>query len=100
MNHYVLMYQFVDDYLARRGAYRDEHLRLAWAAQGKGELLLAGALADPADQALLLFQGDSPEAAQRFAEADPYVRNGLVQSWRVRQWTTVVGEGAASPVRP
>jgi len=27
-----------------------------------------------------------------FAKADPYVKNGLVKSWRVRKWATVIGE--------
>lgn len=97
--HYLLIYDLASDYLERRAAFRGEHLRLAWAASARGELLLGGALADPADCAVLLFQGDSPAAAEAFAAADPYVRNGLVAQWRVRVWTTVVGEAAASPVR-
>jgi hypothetical protein len=98
--HYLLFYDAAPDYLERRDAYRDEHLALAWKARVRGELLLAGALADPVDGALLLFQGSSPEVAEAFAEADPYVQNGLVKTWRVREWTTVVGEGATTPVRP
>ncbi|MFM0175331.1 MULTISPECIES: YciI-like protein [Paraburkholderia] len=97
--HYLLMYDLVSDYLERRAAYRDEHLKLAWAATERGELLLAGALAEPTDTAMLLFQGDSAAAAEAFAKADPYVLAGLVTRWRVREWTTVVGEGAAKPVR-
>jgi hypothetical protein len=97
--HYLLMYDLVPDYLERRAQYRDAHLKLAWAAAERGELLLAGALAEPADSAVLLFEGDSPDAAQAFARADPYVLAGLVARWRVRQWTTVVGERAARPVR-
>ncbi|MFM0054660.1 YciI-like protein [Paraburkholderia phytofirmans] len=97
--HYLLMYDLVSDYLERRAAYRDAHLKLAWAAAGRGELLLAGALAEPTDTAILLFQGDSAAAAEAFAKADPYVLAGLVTRWRVREWTTVVGEGAAKPVR-
>ncbi len=73
---------------------------MAWQAHERGELLLGGALADPVDMAVLLFTGSGPEAAERFARADPYVTNGLVSRWRVRPWTTVVGEGAAAPVRP
>lgn len=98
--HYLLMYELSPDYLERRGAFRDEHLQLAWDAQERGEIVIAGALADPADTAVLLFSGDSPEAAERFAKADPYVLNGLVTSWRVRPWTTVVGKDAWKPVRP
>jgi hypothetical protein len=96
--HYLLFYDVVPDYAARREAYRAEHLALARAAQARGELVLGGALADPVDGAVILFRGDSPAAAEAFAAADPYVRNGLVTRWRVRPWTTVVGDGAAVSV--
>ena len=98
--HYLLFYDVSPDYLEKRGMFRDEHLRMAWQAQQRGELILAGALADPVDGTMLLFSGDSPEVAERFAKADPYVKNGLVTRWRVRPWTTVVGDLATSPVRP
>lgn len=94
------MYELAPDYLARRGEFRNEHLKLAWEAEKRGELVIAGALADPADTAVLLFSGDSPEVAERFAKTDPYVVQGLVTSWRVRPWTTVVGKDASNPVRP
>lgn len=100
MAHYLLSYTLAADYLQRRAAFRDEHLRLAWQASARGELLLGGALAEPTDRALLLFTGDGPEAARAFAQADPYVRNGLVKAWQVQPWTSVVGPLAASPVHP
>jgi uncharacterized protein YciI len=95
MMHYLLIYDVVPDYVERRAPLRAEHLALARAAQARGELVLGGALADPVDGAVLLFQGDSPAAAEAFAAADPYVRHGLVNRWRVRKWTTVVGDCAA-----
>jgi uncharacterized protein YciI len=98
--HYLLIYELAPDYLERRGALRAEHLTLAWGAHARGELVLGGALADPVDRAVLLFQADSPEVARRFAEEDPYVTGGLVASWQVRPWTTVAGTLAATPVRP
>ncbi len=98
--HWLLMYELAPDYLERRPDFRGAHLDLAWAAVERGELELGGAVGDPVDLAILLFRGESPAAAEAFAAADPYVRNGLVRSWRVRPWTTVVGEGAAMPVRP
>jgi uncharacterized protein len=98
--HYLLLYEYAPDYLERRGAWRSQHLALAWAAHERGELILGGALADPPDQGVLLFQGDSAATAEAFAAADPYVRHGIVRSWRVRPWTTVVGALAATPVRP
>lgn len=98
--HFLVMYDFVPDYLERRPLYRSEHLRRAWEAHDRGELVLAGALADPVDSAVLLFQGENDQAARAFAETDPYVKAGLVRRWSVRQWTTVVGEMAATAVRP
>ena len=98
--HYLLLYTLAPDYLERRAALRDEHLTLAWAAVDRGELVLGGALDAPVDLAVLLFQGDSPAVAEQFAAADPYVRGGLVQTWKVRPWTTVVGSGATTPVLP
>jgi uncharacterized protein len=97
--HFLLIYEFVPDYLERRPLHRSEHLRLAWEAHDRGELVLAGALADPADSAVLLFQGESDKSARAFAEKDPYVKAGLVTRWSVRPWTTVVGTAAATPVR-
>lgn len=99
MKHYLLIYELQDDYLERRKKYRNEHLKLAWEAAGNGDLVLGGALDEPADKAVLLFESDSPEAAHKFAEKDPYVTHGLVKSWSVRPWTTVVGTSASNPVR-
>ena len=97
--HFLVFYEFCSDYLQRRAPYRAEHLRLAWEAQQRGELILGGALADPPAAAVLLFQGEDERAARTFAENDPYVKSGLVTHWSVRSWTTVVGETAATPVR-
>lgn len=97
--HYLMTYELSPDYLEKRPQFRGAHLKLAWEAHERGELVLGGVLTDPVDSAVLLFQGDSPAAAERFAAADPYVKNGLVKSWRVRPWTTVVGKDASTPVR-
>jgi len=93
--HYLLMYDVVEDYVGRRAPFRGAHLAYATQAVERGELLLGGALAEPVDGAVLLFQGDSPSVAERFAVSDPYVLSGLVTRWRVRPWTTVIGPGAA-----
>jgi len=92
--HYLLIYDVVADYVERRAPLRAEHIALARAAEARGELVLGGALANPPDGAILLFRGDSPAAAEAFAAVDPYVKNGLVTRWRVREWTTVVGRDA------
>jgi uncharacterized protein len=93
--HYLLFYEVVPDYTERRVPLRAAHLAHAREFCARGELILGGALANPVDGAILLFRGDSPAAAESFADTDPYVVNGLVTRWFVREWTTVVGEGAA-----
>ena len=100
MKHFLLFYEGAPDYLERRPQFRGAHLKHAWAAAERGELVVAGALADPVDGAVLMFQGEDASAAEAFAAADPYVVNGLVARWHVREWTTVVGALAAAPVRP
>jgi hypothetical protein len=89
--HYILFYELVEDYINRRGPLREQHLTLLRAAQQRGEVVLAGALANPPDRAVLVFR--SQEAAEAFAQADPYVQNGLVTSWRVRELTAVAWPG-------
>lgn len=100
MRHFLLFYEAGPDYLDRRPQFRGEHLRHAWAAHERGELVVAGALAEPVDGAVLMFAGEDKSVAERFAQSDPYVTNGLVARWHVRKWTTVVGDFAATPVRP
>ena len=97
MKHFLLIYDVVEEYLARRAAYRDEHLSLARAAAGSGELRYGGAFANPADGAVLAFRGADRGVAERFALADPYVRHGLVTRWTVREWTVVVGADCPPP---
>ncbi len=97
--HYLLIYDLAPNYLQRRDEFRDEHLKKAWNSKEDGKLVLGGALQDPADQAYLLFEDDSPKSAEEFAKNDPYVKNGIVDSWEVRPWMTVVGEDATNPVK-
>lgn len=88
--HYILFYKTVDNYIEKRAPYREAHLKLAREASQSGNLLMAGALADPADGAVLIFQSDSPAEAEAFAKNDPYVKNGLITEWYVRPWTVVI----------
>ncbi len=96
--HYLLFYDVVADYAARRAPLLAAHLAHGRQAVARGDLVLGGAFANPIDGAVLLFQGNSPAVAEEFAKTDPYVLNGLVTSWRVREWTTVVGPQAAVPI--
>jgi uncharacterized protein YciI len=94
MKHFALMYDVVDRFAERRMPYREAHLALVRSAQARGELVMAGALGDPPDGALLVFRGESADVADRFARADPYVLQGLATRWQVRPWNVVVGGDA------
>ncbi len=89
MTHLLLEYRLAEDYLERRAVLREDHLALARAAHDRGDLLLAGALPDPYDRALLVWTA-ARNVVERFVEEDPYVRHGLVTGWTIRQWNVVV----------
>jgi uncharacterized protein YciI len=99
MKHFLLIYDYVPDYLERRGPLRSAHLELARASVARGELQLGGAVPhDDPPFGLLLFKAETGQVAEDFARADPYVTRGVVATWRVREWITVVGEGALTQV--
>jgi len=100
MGYHALFYHVVENFVERRAPFRQLHLAHAQRALQHHGLLFGGALAEPADTALIVFRGDSPDAARTFAESDPYVLNGLVQRWEVRPWNVVVGELCDLPVAP
>lgn len=89
--YYILFYKTVENYTEKRTPYRAEHLAYAQNFQENGHLVMAGALTDPADGAVLVFKSDSPETARAFALNDPYVKNGLITEWEVREWNVVIG---------
>ena len=95
--HFLLFYDVIEDYIEKRTPFRPAHFAHAQKAFDAGELMMAGALTDPVDGAVFVFRGPSPESAERFAREDPYVLNGLTKSWRVRKWTTVLGDGSSLP---
>ena len=92
VRYFALVYHVTADYLARRAQYRAEHLELAWAAHRRGDLLLGGAFADPADTALLVWRCADKAPIERFVAADPYVNNGLVERHEIREWTVVIAD--------
>jgi uncharacterized protein YciI len=90
MNYYLLIYCVCDDYVTRRAQYREDHLRLARDAHARGELILGGALANPADKAILVFRSNNRASVEKFVDNDPYVRHGLVTHWEIRDWNVVI----------
>lgn len=91
MNYYALFYHVIDDYIIKRAQFREEHLKLANSANQKGELIIAGAFSNPPDGALLVFKTSDKSVVEDFVKNDPYVKNGLVKSWEIREWNVVIG---------
>jgi uncharacterized protein YciI len=101
MKHFLLMYDYVADYLDRRTAFRAAHFALAQAAADRGDLFLAGACTDEGQPiGVLVFKTADRSSVEAFAKADPYVINGIVTRWKVREWTTVLGRDALTKVAP
>ncbi|HKW61875.1 MAG TPA: YciI-like protein [Candidatus Acidoferrum sp.] len=99
MNYYALIYETVDDYVARRSEFREQHLRIAREHRDRGELIFGGAFDDPVDRALLIFRVDDKSKVEEFARKDPYVVNGLVKRWEARPWKVVVGQEPQASTR-
>jgi uncharacterized protein YciI len=91
MSHYVLLYDYVEDVLEKRHPYREAHLNLLKGLHEEGRLAMAGAWNDPVDGAVLIFVGDDDSVVRDFVEKDPYVANGLVTKWWLREWNVVIG---------
>ena len=89
--YWLVKYEVVDNYIERREAFRPDHLKAVNDAHEAGFLVMGGALADPPDGAYILFASDDDAPVKKWVREDPYVRNGLVTSWTVRNWTIGVG---------
>jgi uncharacterized protein YciI len=89
--YFALFYDVVDDFVNRRAPFRQQHLERARDSHARGHLVLAGALDEPVDGAVLVFRAQDRSLVEEFVAGDPYVNQGLVPQWRIRPWTVVVG---------
>ena len=89
--HSLLFYDYVNDIVERRTSFRQEHLTLIREVYEQGALLMAGALTEPVDGAVFVFSTDDRSIVEDFVARDPYVREGLVTSWRIRPWNVITG---------
>jgi uncharacterized protein YciI len=93
MKYFALFYDVVDGFVDKRMPFREEHLRLVREANARGDIVMAGALGDPPESALLVFRVPSSAVVEEFARRDPYVTQGLVVGWKVKPWAVVVQPG-------
>jgi uncharacterized protein len=88
--YHILFYHFIEDYVKRRAAYRTDHLEYANQTHERGKLVIAGALDNPAKDAILVFKFD-PAIIEKFVENDPYFKNGLILKWEIRPFNIAIG---------
>jgi uncharacterized protein len=86
---YVLFYQSAPDVRSKAPLHFAAH-SARWAEfQARGTLLMIGTFADPqAEGSMAVFT--TREGAEEFASSDPFVLNGVVDKWFIREWNEVL----------
>ncbi len=85
---YVMIYENSPSGLEKARLHFPEHRKRLDAFHARGILLMAGPLMNPTDMALGVFT--SREAAEEFIAGDPFVVNGVVAKWSIREWNEVL----------
>jgi uncharacterized protein len=89
---YVLLYSSADDVMETAPVHFPAHRARVDEFHARGDLLMIGTFADPVKDGSMAIFG-SREAAEEFVAGDPFVRNGVVASWELREWDEVLGPG-------
>lgn len=88
---YVLLYESAPNVAENAPPHFPAHKERLDEFQERGDLLMVGTFGDPQSQgSMSVFR--SREAAEEFAAADPFVINGVVRSWEVRDWNEALTE--------
>jgi uncharacterized protein YciI len=93
---FVALLDFTEDEelrLRTRPAHR-EYLR---SLQEQGALWSSGPWTDDTG-AMLIYEAENAEEAQRLLDADPYQNSGVLANARIREWRLILGPGTARQV--
>jgi uncharacterized protein YciI len=86
---YVLFYESADDVVSKAPAQFPAHKALLDEFHARGDLLMVGTFANPQEEgSMSIFR--TREAAEEFVKDDPFVLNGVVKSWVIRDWNEVL----------
>jgi uncharacterized protein YciI len=86
---YVLLYEAADDVVTRAPIHFPAHRVRLVDFHTRGALLMVGPFSNAqAEGSMAIFT--SREAAEEFVEEDPFVLNGVVRSWQIRQWNEIL----------
>ena len=69
-------------------AHRPAHRAYLTSLLEKGQLFASGPYADGSG-ALIIYEADSPEAADALLKADPFHAAGVFLRWQVRPWKVI-----------
>jgi uncharacterized protein YciI len=86
---YVLFYESADDVASKAPAHFPAHEARLGEFHSQGTLLMVGTFGNPQEEgSMAVFT--TREAAEEFARGDPFVLNGVVRNWFVRDWDEVL----------
>ena len=89
MPKYVLFYESADDVRAKAPPFFPAHVARWREFQNQGTLLMVGTFANPQEEgSMAIFT--TREAAEAFAKSDPFVLNGVVRRWSIREWNEAI----------
>jgi uncharacterized protein len=84
---YVLQYESAEDVRTKAPIHFAAHKARWHEFLDQGTLLMIGTFTD-LEGSMAVFS--TREAAEEFARSDPFVLNGVVSSWRVREWNEAI----------
>jgi uncharacterized protein len=86
---YVLFYESADDVASKAPVHFPAHSAHLDEFHSRGTLLMVGTFGNPQEEgSMAIFT--TREAAEEFARGDPFVLNGVVRSWHIREWDEVL----------
>ena len=86
---YVLLYTSADDVLTRAPRHFAAHRERLEEFHARGELLMVGTFGDPQTQGSMAVFA-TREGAEAFVAGDPFVLEGVVAGWELREWDEVL----------
>jgi uncharacterized protein YciI len=86
----VTAYASFEDALAKAPDALAAHMARSQERHRQGALLMAGAFLDRSDEPLSTMSVlTSREAAEEYIKGDPFVLNGMVTNWHIREWANM-----------
>ncbi len=96
MSKFVVLYESAPNVATNAPPHMAAHVARWKQFQERGELLMIGTFSNPQDEGSMgIFT--TREAAEAFVKDDPFVLNGVVQAYTIREWREVLWPDNALP---